>query len=82
MSWLTKKEAAEYLSVCKSTIDNLESRGTLRGHRLYVGSKRAILRFRQADLDNLFLSKPKGRPRQMEIEQRFDVSHHKPNLLS
>jgi excisionase family DNA binding protein len=88
MPWLTKKEAAEYLSVCESTIDNMESAGRLRGHRAYLGSKRPILRFRQEDLDNLFLGKPKGRPRQTEVTQRFDSvcpersrrAHHMPNL--
>lgn len=63
MPWLTKKEAAEYLSVCESTIDNLESRGLLKGHRLYVGDKRPIVRYRRSDLDDLFLKRQRGRPR-------------------
>ncbi|MCJ7459879.1 MAG: helix-turn-helix domain-containing protein [candidate division Zixibacteria bacterium] len=66
MPWLTKKEAAEYLRVCENTIDNLDSRGMLKGHRLYIG-KKPIVRFKQEDLDNLFLKRQKGRPRQVEI---------------
>lgn len=66
MSWLTKKQAADYLGVCKSTIDNLESKGILLGHRLYLGSHKPIVRYKQEDLDNLFLKKPKGRPIQNE----------------
>jgi len=68
MSWLTKKEAAEYLSVCKSTIDNLESAGLLTGRRVYTkrGGKRPIVRFKQEDLDALFEKRKRGRPRQME----------------
>jgi len=62
LSWLTKQEAAEYLRVSKGTIDNLESRGMLKGHRLYLIGSRPILRFRQEDLDTLFLKRPKGRP--------------------
>jgi len=67
MPWLTKEQAAQYLGVCESTIDNLESRGMLVGHRLFLGKKKPILRFRQDDLDNLFLKRPKGRPRQEEV---------------
>ena len=67
MAWLTKKEAAEYLSVCESTIDNLESRGLLKGHRLYLGDKRPIVRYRQSDLDDLFLKRQRGRPRREEV---------------
>jgi excisionase family DNA binding protein len=66
MPWLTKKEAAEYLRVCEKTIDNLESGGMLKGYRLYIG-KKPIVRFRQEDLDNLFVRRQKGRPRQVEI---------------
>ena len=62
MHWLTKIEAAQYLKVCKSTIDNLESKGMLKGHRLYLNGNKPIVRFRQEDLDNLFLRQPKGRP--------------------
>ena len=69
MSWLTKKEAAEYLRVSKGTIDNLESRGLLKGHRLYLNGSKPIVRFRQADLDNLFLKQPKGRPIEDAIRQ-------------
>lgn len=71
MSWLTKKEAAEYLRVCESTIDNLESAGMLEPRRVYLkpGGKRAIVRYKQEDLDGLFLKNPKGRPRQTEIRQ-------------
>ena len=67
MPWLTKKEAAKYLSVCESTIDNMESRGLLKGHRLYVGDKRPIVRYRQSDLDDLFLKRSRGRPRGVEV---------------
>ncbi|MCJ7645308.1 helix-turn-helix domain-containing protein [bacterium] len=63
MPWLTKKEAAEYLRVCENTIDNLESEGMLKGYRLYIG-KKPIVRFKQEDLDNLFLKRQKGRPRE------------------
>jgi excisionase family DNA binding protein len=66
MSWLTKREAAEYLRVCENTIDNLESEGMLKGYRLYIG-KKPIVRFKQEELDNLFLKRQKGRPRQVEI---------------
>lgn len=62
MPWLSKEQAAKHLGVCKSTIENLESRGMLKGYRLFVGSKKPIVRFRQEDLDNLFLKRPKGRP--------------------
>lgn len=71
MPWLTKKQAAEYLNVCESTIDNMESAGLLRPKRLYLkpGAKRAIVRYRQEDLDRLFERRQKGRPRQVEITQ-------------
>jgi len=67
MPWLSKEEASKYLGVCKNTIDNLESRGILKGYRVYLGAKKPIVRFRQEDLDNLFLKRPKGRPRQEEV---------------
>jgi len=57
MPWLTKKEAAEYLRVCKSTIYNLTSGEIIKTHTLYVGSKKPIVRFRQEDFDNLFLKR-------------------------
>jgi hypothetical protein len=63
MSWLSKKEASKYLGVCESTIDNLESKGMLKGHRLYLG-KRPIVRYQQSDLDDLFLKRQRGRPRE------------------
>ncbi len=66
MSWLTKKEAAKYLGVCISTIDNLESKGHLAGRRIYLGKSKPIVRFNQEDLDNLFLKRSKGRPIQNE----------------
>ena len=71
MSWFTKKEAAEYLRVSESTIDNLESAGKLEGRRLYLkpGAKRAIVRYRKEDLDALFEKRQKGRPRQTEVTQ-------------
>jgi len=67
MAWLTKKEAAEYLSVCESTIDNMESVGMLDPRRIYLkpGAKRAIVRYKQEDLDALFEKRQRGRPRQM-----------------
>lgn len=70
MAWMTKKEAAEYLSVCESTVDNMESAGILKGHRVYLGSKRPIVRYRQSDLDDLFLKRQRGRPRQENTEVR------------
>lgn len=76
MSWLSKKEAAKYLGVCKSTIENLESRGLLKGHRLYLGDKRPIVRYLKSDLDDLFLKRARGRPRQTE------VSSHRVNSLN
>ena len=66
MAWLTKKEAAEYLRVCMSTIDNLEAKGLLLGKRIYLGKRKPIVRFNQKDLDDLFLRRPKGRPIQNE----------------
>lgn len=66
MTWLSKKEAALYLRVSKGTIDNLESRGLLKGHRLYLYGHKPIVRFKQEDLDNLFLKQPRGRPIQSE----------------
>ncbi len=71
MSWLTKKEAAEYLSVCESTIDNLESNGLLVGKRIYLkpNGKKPIVRFKQEDLDNLFEKRQRGRPRQTQMTQ-------------
>ena len=66
MPWLTKKEAAEYLGVCTSTVENMESAGLLKGHRVYLSPnrKKPIVRYRQEDLDALFLKRSKGRPRQ------------------
>ena len=66
MPWLTKKETAEYLSVCESTIENLESNGLLLGKRIYMkpGGKKPIVRYRQGDLDALFEKRQRGRPRQ------------------
>lgn len=65
MPWLTKKEAADYLSVCESTLDNMESAGVLEPRRVYLkpGARRAIVRYRQEDLDALFEKRQKGRPR-------------------
>ena len=62
VGWLTKQEAADYLRVSKGTIDNLESRGMLKGHRLYLNGGRPIVRFTQEELDLLFLKRPRGRP--------------------
>jgi len=67
MPWLNKEEAAKYLSVCESTIDNLESRGMLKGYRIYLGKKKPIVRFKQEDLDSLFVRRQKGRPRQVDF---------------
>ena len=66
MSWLTKKEAAKYLSVCESTIENLESEGLLVGRRIYrrPDGKKPIVRYKQEDLDNVFERRQRGRPRQ------------------
>jgi hypothetical protein len=74
MSWLTKKQAAEHLNVCESTLDNMESAGLLRPRRVYLkpGAKRALVRYKQEDLDALFERQQRGRPRQTEITQRFD----------
>jgi len=52
--------------MCENTIDNLVSEGMLKGYRLYIG-KKPIVRFKQEELDNLFLKRQKGRPRQVEI---------------
>ena len=62
VGWLTKQEAGDYLRVSKGTIDNLESRGMLKGHRLYLNGGRPIVRFTQEELDLLFLKRPRGRP--------------------
>ena len=69
MAWLTKKEAAKYLSVCESTIDNLESNGLLAGKRIYLkpNGKKPIVRYKQEDLDNLFERRQRGRPRETEV---------------
>lgn len=66
MAWLTKKEAAKYLSMCERTIDNLESEGLLAGRRVYrrPHGKKPIVRYKQGDLDNLFERRQKGRPRE------------------
>jgi hypothetical protein len=71
MSWLTKKQAADYLNVCQSTIDNMESAGMLKPRRVYLkpGAKRALVRYKQEDLDALFDKRERGRPRQTEITQ-------------
>lgn len=68
MPWLTKKQAAEYLSVCISTIDNLERASLLTGRRVYTkpGTKRPIVRYKQEDLDALFEKRKRGRPRRMD----------------
>jgi len=62
MIWLTKKEAAEYLRVCVSTIDNLESKGLILGKRLYLGKRKPIVRYHVKDLDGMFEATAKGRP--------------------
>ena len=69
MSWLTKKEAAKHLSVCESTIDNLESEGLLVGRRIYrrPDGKKPIVRYKQEDLDSLFEKRQRGRPRQQNM---------------
>jgi len=67
MPWLSKRQAAEYLGVCESTIDNLESRGLLKGYRIYLSGKKPIVRYKQDDLDALFERRQKGRPRQTEL---------------
>jgi len=67
VAWLTKKEAAKYLSVSTRTVENVESSGKLKAFRLYIKSKKPIVRFRQRDLDELFLKRQKGRPRKDEI---------------
>ena len=64
MCWLTKKQAANYLNVCESTTDNLESMGSLQARRLYLGKRKPIVRYLQSDLDNLLLKQPRGRPRE------------------
>jgi hypothetical protein len=71
MAWLTKKEAAKYLSVCESTIDNLESGGLLIGKRIYLkpNGKKPIVRYRQEDLDSLFEKRTRGRPRQNNMTE-------------
>jgi len=71
MAWLTKKEAAKYLSVCESTIDNMESNGLLIGKRIYLrpNGKKPIVRYKQEDLNNLFEKRQRGRPRQTEVIQ-------------
>ncbi len=71
MPWLTKKQAAEYLNVCQSTIDNMESAGMLKPRRVYLkpGAKRALVRYKKEDLDGLFEKRQRGRPRQTEIAQ-------------
>ena len=68
---MTKKQAAEYLNACESTIDNLESVGMLEPRRLYLkpGAKRALVRYKQKDLDALFEKRERGGPRQVEITQ-------------
>jgi|GEM_PF-1472095 len=66
MAWLDKKKAAEYLDVCTSTIENMESVGLLEGHRVYLSRRRKkpIVRYRQEDLDALFEKRKRGRPRE------------------
>lgn len=68
---MTKKEAAKYLSVCESTIDNLESGGLLIGKRIYLkpNGKKPIVRYRQEDLDSLFEKRTRGRPRQNNMTE-------------
>jgi hypothetical protein len=72
MSWLTKKEAAEYPRVCQSTLENMESERLLVPKRVFLkpGEKRGIVRYRQDDLDAVFEKRQTGRPRQTEIEQQ------------
>ena len=69
MPWLSKRQAAEYLGVCESTIDNLESRGLLKGYRIYLSGKKPIVRYNQEDLDGLFEKRTRGRPRETEVIQ-------------
>ena len=71
MSWLTKKEAAKYLSMCESTIDNLESNGLLVGKRIYLkpNGKKPIVRYKQEELYSLFEKRKRGRTKQIEVIQ-------------
>ena len=76
MSWLTKKEAAKYLSVCESTIDNLESRGLLKGHRVYLGRKKPVVRYLQSDLDDPFLKRPREENPAFWKQTRISAESH------
>jgi hypothetical protein len=69
MPWLSKRQAAKYLGVCESTIDNLESRMLLRGYRIYLSGKKPIVRYKLEDLEALFERKPKGRSRERDVIQ-------------
>lgn len=62
--WLTKQQAAKYLGVSESTIYNLECGGTLKAYRINSDSKRPIVRFKKQDLDELLMTRQRGRPRQ------------------
>ena len=75
MPWLTKKEAADYLSVCESTIDNFESEGLLVGRRIYrkPGGRKPIVRYKQEDLDAIFEKRRRGRPRQTQVPEMMQT---------
>jgi len=48
--WLSQQKAADYLGVTDRTLRNYVARGVLNGYRVR-GSR--LIRFRQADLDEL-----------------------------
>ena len=52
--YMTRREAAEYLSVCKTTIDNLSNEGQLKK---YYSENGRIVRLKKEDLDNYFMRK-------------------------
>lgn len=70
MTWLTTKEAAEYLKISRATLMDLKSSGKVKAFPLFKGKKmaRPILRFREEDLDVLLFGKRYHRKRQGERE--------------
>jgi len=52
--YMTRREAAEYLSVCKTTIDNLSNKGQLKK---YYSKNGGFVRFKKEDLDNYIMGK-------------------------
>jgi len=52
--YMSRKEAAKYLGLCKTTIDNLSKEGKLKK---YYSKDGKFVRFKKEDLDNYIMGK-------------------------